>query len=139
MENVILHLMYDMTLSKLPATILSLLSRITFLVDYCILGVNMNNTIIVSCLLSLIACTSQRSNVALVTTDSDKVKMCASCHNPNVKTGFEEAPALTGRPYKELVTALEKIRDYKTPQPSIRHDMSDKDIHEIAVYFSSIK
>lgn len=99
----------------------------------------MNYTILVLCLLSLIACTTQRSNVAINAVNSDRVKICVTCHNPNVKTGFEEAPALTGRPYKELVTALEKVRDYKAPQPSLRHDMSDKEIHEIAVYFSSIK
>jgi cytochrome c553 len=113
--------------------------HIPFWIITILLGVNMNYTIIVSCLLSLISCTTQRGNVAINAASSDKVKMCASCHNPNVKTGFEEAPALIGRPYKELVTALEKVRDYKAPQPSIRHDMSDKDIHEIAVYFASIK
>jgi cytochrome c553 len=110
-----------------------------FLVNYGVLGDNMNYTILVLCLLSLISCTTQRSNVASNTINSDKVKMCTSCHSSNVKTGFEEAPVLSGRPYKELVRALEKVRDYKAPQPSIRHDMSDKDIHEIAVYFSSIK
>lgn len=92
------------------------------------------------CILSLAACTTQGSSKAAKNAaTSDRVKICVACHNPNVKTGFEEAPALTGRPYNELLTALEKVRDYKAPQPSVRHDMSDKEIHEIAVYFSSIK
>ncbi len=104
------------------------------------LGANMNYITTGICLLSLAACTTQgSSNAAKNTATSDRVKICVTCHNPNVKTAFEEAPALTGRPYTELVTALEKVRDYKAPQPSVRHDMSDKEIHEIAVYFSSIK
>jgi cytochrome c553 len=104
----------------------------------------MNYTIFGMCLLSLAACTiqgnsrqggSSAKNVAT----ADRVKICVTCHDPNIKTGFAEAPALAGRPYKELVEALEKVRDYKAPQPSVRHEMSDKEIYEIATYFASIK
>jgi cytochrome c553 len=56
-----------------------------------------------------------------------------------MKTGFQETPALTGRTYQELIAALEKVRDYKEPLPSLRHNMSGMEIHEIAAYFSSIK
>jgi hypothetical protein len=59
--------------------------------------------------------------------------------NPYVKTGFQESPALTGRTYQELITAPEKVRDYKAPQPSLRHNMSGMKSHEMAAYFSSIK
>ena len=75
------------------------------------------------------------NNVAI----DEKARVCATCHDPNIKTGFAEAPPLSGRSYKDLVAAIQKVREYDAPQPSLRHDLSDRDIHLIATYFSSIK
>ncbi len=69
----------------------------------------------------------------------DKARVCATCHDPDLKTGFTKAPPLTGRSYNDLVTAIQKVRDFDAAEPSVRHDLSDRDIHLIATYFSSIK
>jgi len=69
----------------------------------------------------------------------EKVSICATCHDPNSETGFAEAPPLIGRSYSDLVSAIQKVREYDATQPSLRHDLSDRDIHLIATYFSSIK
>lgn len=90
----------------------------------------------------LASCSTQKhvpSSAANNSAVEEKALVCASCHDPNIKTGFAEAPSLTGRPYKELVSAIQKVRDYDATQPSLRHDLSDRDIYLIATYFSSIR
>jgi cytochrome c553 len=86
---------------------------------------------------------STHGNAPITSAENSAVKekalVCATCHDPNIKTGFAEAPPLTGRSYNELVLAIQKVREYDAPQPSLRHDLSDRDIHLIATYFSSIK
>lgn len=69
----------------------------------------------------------------------EKAQACLGCHGSEAKTGFADAPQLAGRPYQELVAALEKVRDYKVSQPSLRHELSQGDVHEVATYFSSLK
>jgi len=93
-------------------------------------------------LLCLVSCSTQGSrssptprNIAI----TEKVQVCSTCHDPNKKTGFAEAPPLAGRSYDELVAAIQKARDYDSPQPSLRHDLNNQDIHDIATYFSSLK
>lgn len=92
--------------------------------------------------LCILASCSTQKNVSSAnannSTIEEKARVCATCHDPNIKTGFAEAPPLTGRSYKELVSAIQKVRDYDTTQPSLRHDLSDRDIHLIATHFSSI-
>jgi cytochrome c553 len=69
----------------------------------------------------------------------ERARVCATCHDPDIKTGFAEAPSLTGRSYQNLVSAIQKVREFDASEPSLRHDLSDRDIHLIATYFSSIK
>jgi cytochrome c553 len=69
----------------------------------------------------------------------EKARVCATCHDPDIRTGFAEAPPLTGRSYKDLVSAIQKVREYDASEPSLRHDLSDRDVHLIATYFSSVK
>jgi cytochrome c553 len=88
-------------------------------------------------LLSLLGCSAQESNVK--TTATDKAQVCASCHDPNVKTSLIEAPSLTGRPYDELVKEIEKVHEYHVSQPSLMHDFKSEDIHDIATYFANVK
>lgn len=88
-------------------------------------------------LLSLIGCSEQASKVN--TTASEKALVCASCHDPNVRTNSIEAPSLNGRPYDELVIAIEEVNEYYVTQPSLMHDFKSEDIHGIATYFSNAK
>jgi cytochrome c553 len=90
----------------------------------------------------LLGCTTQGnvpSSASNNTPIEDKARVCATCHNPDIRTGFAEAPPLTGRSYKDLVTAIQKVREYDASEPSLRHDLSDRDVYLIATYFSSIK
>lgn len=68
----------------------------------------------------------------------EKAQSCLKCHGSNAKTGFADAPQLAGRPYQDLVKALEKVRDYKVSQPTLRHELDQTDMHEIATYFSNL-
>lgn len=88
-------------------------------------------------LLSLIGCSEQESNVN--TAASNKALVCASCHDPNVRTRTTEAPSLNGRPYDELVTAVTEVSEYYVTQPSLMHDFKSEDIHGIATYFANAK
>lgn len=85
--------------------------------------------------LFLIGCAEQQNNTA----SSEKAEVCASCHDPRVKTISTEAPPLTGRPYNELVAAIEEVQDYHVSQPSLMHDFKSEDIHGIATYFANAK
>jgi len=90
----------------------------------------------------LAGCTTQEHSSSANANNSvveEKVRICATCHDPNVETGFAEAPPLTGRSYNELVSAMQKVREYDAQQPSLRHELSDRDIYLIAIYFSSIQ
>lgn len=69
----------------------------------------------------------------------EKAQACLTCHSTEAKTGFADAPQLAGRSYQDLVAALEKVRDYKVSQPTLRHDLTQDEVHEIATYFSKIK
>ena len=78
---------------------------------------------------------SASNNMAI----EEKARICATCHDPDIRTGFKEAPPLNGRSYTDLVSAIQKVREYDASEPSLRHDLSDRDVHLIATYFSSIK
>lgn len=69
----------------------------------------------------------------------EKAEPCLRCHGTDAKAGFADAPQLAGRPYQDLVKALEKVRDYKVSQPTLRHELGQSDVHEIATYFSNLK
>ncbi|MDO9394496.1 MAG: c-type cytochrome [Methylotenera sp.] len=93
-------------------------------------------------LLLLAGCSTQGSDASSASKNTvvkEKAQACATCHDPNLKTGFADAPPLAGRSYDELVAAIQKVRDYKAPQPSLRHDLSDQDVHDVATYFSNLK
>lgn len=90
----------------------------------------------------LTGCSTQDNSLSANANNSvveEKVRICATCHDPNVETGFAEAPPLTGRSYDELVSAMQKVREYDAQEPTLRHGLSDRDIYLIAIYFSSIK
>ena len=78
---------------------------------------------------------SASKNIAI----EEKARICATCHDPDIRTGFKEAPPLNGRSYRDLVSAIQKVREYDASEPSLRHDLSDRDVHLIATYFSSVK
>jgi cytochrome c553 len=89
-------------------------------------------------LLSLIGCAEEEGNTAQIAA-TEKAQVCASCHDPNVRTSSVEAPSLMGRPYDELVAAIEDVHEYHVSQPSLMHDFKSEDIHGIATYFSDTK
>ena len=69
----------------------------------------------------------------------NKVETCIACHGVDGKHGKEGVPDLGGRPYEELVQAMQNQRDSSFTQPLIVHVMSDAEMREIATYFSSVK
>ncbi|MDO9051476.1 MAG: c-type cytochrome [Methylotenera sp.] len=93
-------------------------------------------------LLMFIGCSTQdkaleakQNNV----TAEKKVQSCIVCHGSDGKSGKAGVPSLGGRPYDELVNAMQSIRDAYSPQPLLGHSLSDNDIKDIATYFSSIE
>ena len=89
-------------------------------------------------LFSLIGCSEQESNTNTAATE--KAQVCASCHDPNVRTvELVEAPSLNGRSYDELVAAIQEVNEYHTSQPSLMHDFNSEDIDGIATYFANNK
>jgi cytochrome c553 len=86
-------------------------------------------------LLFLMGCAEQQAK----TITSEKAQVCASCHDPRVKTTTVDAPSLTGRSYDELVAAITDVREYHISQPSLMHDFKSEDIHGIATYFANAK
>lgn len=97
---------------------------------------------LIATLYFLSGCASQGNVSSTATNKSsleEKARNCAMCHDPNAKTEFVDAPALTGRSYDELVSAMKKVHEYYPSQPSLMHDFSESDIHYIATYFSNIK
>lgn len=100
---------------------------------YCVLGVS---------LLCLVGCSTQGGNAnssSKSTVATEKAQVCAGCHGLNVKKGIVDAPPLAGRSYDELVVAIQKVHEYYVTQPSLMHDFSSDDIHDIATYFSNLK
>lgn len=97
---------------------------------------------LISLLMMVIAGCSTQGNVSNTAyqdmTVDQKISSCLACHGADGKSGKAGVPPLGGRPYPELVTAMEVIREGYFPQPILGHQLSDKDIHEIAVYFASI-
>ena len=67
---------------------------------------------------------------------SEKVEVCIACHGLEENSGKEGVPPLKGRTYEELKAAMERLREYYSPQPLLAHNFSDNDIHDIAIYFS---
>ncbi|MFV1922562.1 MAG: c-type cytochrome [Methylotenera sp.] len=88
-------------------------------------------------LVTLISCAKEESTVNTAATE--KALVCASCHDKNTRTSSTDAPTFNGLPYEELVTAIEKVNEYHTSQPSLMHDFKEEDIPGIATYFSNAK
>ena len=88
-------------------------------------------------LLSLIGCSVQKNNTDTAATE--KAQACASCHDPNVRTGFADVPSLNGRPYDEVVASIQEVNEYHTSQPSLMYDFKSEDIDGIATYFANNK
>ncbi|HNV88764.1 MAG TPA: c-type cytochrome [Methylotenera sp.] len=100
---------------------------------YIILGIS---------LLSLAGCTTQKSATDAApknTAASEKIQTCAACHGPDGKQGKEGVPPLGGRSYEELVKAMQNVREAYSPQPLLGHTLTDAEIHDIAIYYSSVK
>ena len=90
----------------------------------------------------LVGCSTQEkaSDAAQKNTAATrKAQDCILCHGVDGKSGKPGVPALGGRPYDELVAAMQTIRDAYNPQPLMAHSLSDEDIKDIATYFSSVK
>lgn len=83
----------------------------------------------------LMGCAEQQTK----TPTSEKAQVCASCHDHRAKTTSIDAPSLVGRPYDELVAAIEEVHEYHVSQPSLMHDFKSEDIHGIATYFANAK
>ena len=89
---------------------------------------------------SLTGCAADTKKVnAADTKKVNKVETCIACHGVDGKHGKEGVPDLGGRPYEELVQAMQNQRDSSFTQPLIVHVMSDAEMREIATYFSSVK
>lgn len=89
----------------------------------------------------IVACSAQNKVTSISKNgamDDKKVATCVACHGIDGRSGKAGVPSLSNRSYDELVAAMEGVRESYSPQPLLGHALSDKDIHEIAVYFSSI-
>jgi cytochrome c553 len=74
-----------------------------------------------------------------IAADNKLIETCISCHGADGKTGKQGVTALGGRTYEELVSAMKNLREANIPEPQLLHTMSDKDIHDVATYFSKAK
>ena len=76
---------------------------------------------------------------------ANKVSMCVGCHGiPNYKTAFPKTyrvPRIAGQKVDYLVSALKAYREGQRSHPSMKAvagSMTDKDIADIAAYYSSL-
>ena len=76
---------------------------------------------------------------------ANKVSMCVGCHGiPNYKTAFPKTyrvPRIAGQKVEYLVSALKAYREGQRNHPSMKAvagSMTDQDIADIAVYYSSL-
>ena len=76
---------------------------------------------------------------------ANKVSMCVGCHGiPNYKTAFPKTyrvPRIAGQKADYLVSALKAYREGQRNHPSMKAvagSMTDKDIADIAAYYSSL-
>ena len=76
---------------------------------------------------------------------ANKVSMCVGCHGiPNYKTAFPKTyrvPRIAGQKADYLVSALKAYREGQRNHPSMKAvagSMTDQDIADIAVYYSSL-
>jgi cytochrome c553 len=70
-----------------------------------------------------------------------KSARCAACHGANGQ-GVPPNPALAGKSEAEQVQALEDYKSGKRANPimkSMAASLSDKDIEDLAAYYSSLK
>lgn len=102
----------------------------------------MMRMVIFSMMIMLVNCSTQSGssypaprNLAM----PDKAKACLNCHSSEVKASYADAPVLVGRSYQDLLDSLEKVRNYRVSEPSLRHRLGQADVHEVATYFSSLK
>jgi cytochrome c553 len=71
--------------------------------------------------------------------DTKLIETCIACHGADGKSGKEGVTALGGRSYEELVQAMKNLREANIPSPQILHTMTDKDIQDVAAYFSKAR
>jgi cytochrome c553 len=73
------------------------------------------------------------------TSATQKAQICTTCHGVDGKSGKVNVPPLGGRTYEELVTAMQRVKESYSPEPTLVHRLSDEEMHDIATYFSSFK
>src|SRR5450830_272825 len=69
----------------------------------------------------------------------EKVQICLACHGVDGIHGKAGVPPLGGRTYDDLVKAMHDVREASSAQPLLGHFLSDDDIKEVAMYFSTLK
>ena len=70
-----------------------------------------------------------------------KAAICASCHGTNGISAIPNYPNLKGQKEQYLVKALRAYRDGRRNDPTMSpmaKPLSDKDIDDLAAYFSSL-
>jgi cytochrome c553 len=101
----------------------------------------------VLCFLGLWLCFSMgfASAAGDIESGANKVSMCVGCHGiPNYKTAFPKTyrvPRIAGQKVDYLVSALKAYREGQRNHPSMKAvagSMTDKDIADIAAYYSSL-
>jgi len=71
-----------------------------------------------------------------------KASMCAGCHGPNGISANPLWPNLAGQQPGYLIKQLKAFRDGTRKDPMMEpmaKNLSDKDIEDLAAYFSSLK
>ena len=90
----------------------------------------------------LVGCTAQGSIPNKTLKNSvipEKVQVCVACHGVDGRHGKENVPKLGGRTYDDLISAMQRVKEAYSPQPLLGHRLSDLDMHDIAIYFSTVK
>ena len=97
--------------------------------------------------LGTLACLGMGSAIAAgdIEAGANKVSMCVGCHGiPNYKTAFPKTyrvPRIAGQKVEYLVSALKAYREGQRNHPSMKAvagSMTDKDIADIAAYYSNL-
>jgi cytochrome c553 len=105
---------------------------------YTILGIS----VFLSAALLLAGCSHQQDPTKpapIKASATEKAQICTACHGVDGKHGKQNVPPLGGRSYEELVTAMQRVKESYSPEPTLVHRLSEEDMRDIATYFSSFK
>jgi len=90
----------------------------------------------------LVGCTAQGSipkSTQKISEIPESVRVCVACHGVDGRHGKENVPKLGGRTYDDLISAMQKVKETYSPQPLLGHRLSDLEMNDIAIYFSTVK